>query len=336
MKCPNCGVENDENALYCCFCGRVLPGKVPNTKAVLEADTRKKKSNTILKIMLGVLGGLLAASLAFLAVMVVRDNKDQKEGSGSDKETADTLFEAGDYMTAAVRYDQILEQDPDNDDALHGSVMSKLYYISEELGGYVEDEEYVQASEYMNEFRIDDFIDEAKEIGMDFPIICDTMYGTVGFYLYGENEYYAYIGEYEDGNRSGTGCIIASNVSDFAHGNFLCYVAYGNWEDDKPNGEMEVIKDSNVGMYVYQKGKVVDGLWDGDVDYICIGYDNEHIYELVCEYDMGIAVPVEEVKTSEGRYYRISKDDDQGDYMIAVPVDTVDMTSGIVSFAENM
>ena len=336
MKCPNCGVENDENALYCYFCGRVLPGKAGNTGTLPDADNKKKKSNTILKIMLGVLGGLLAASLAFLAVMVVRDNKDQKEGSGSDKETADTLFEAGDYMTAAVRYDQILEQDPDNDDALHGSVMSKLYFISEELGGYVADEEYTQASEFMNEFMIDDFIDEAKEIGMDFPIICDTMYGAVGFYLYGENEYYTYIGEYEGDIREGFGCIIASNVSDFVHGTLECYVAYGDWEDDKPNGYMEVIKDNNIGKYTYQKGNVVDGIWNGDVTYIGIGYDDETIFELVCEYKDGLATPLEEIKTAEGKYYRISKDNDEYGVCISQPVDAADMTSGIISFADNM
>ncbi len=336
MKCPNCGVENDENALYCYFCGRVLPGKAPNANMVPEADTRKKKSNTILKIMLGVLGGLLAASLAFLAVMVVRDNKSEKEGAKNLQETADALFEEQDYMTAAARYDQLLEQDPDNDDALRGSVMSKLYFVSEELGSYATDKEYVEASTYLNEFRIDELLEDASEIGIEFPIICENSFGTVGFYQYGENEYYSYVGNYEDGVRSGFGCVIASNVSDFVHGTLKCYVAYGDWEDDKPNGYMEVIKDSNVGQYTYQKGNVVDGIWDGDVIYIGIGYNDEYVFELVCEYKDGLATPLEEIKTAEGKYYRISKDNDEYGVVISVPVDAADMTCGIISFADNM
>ena len=336
MKCPNCGVENDENALYCYFCGRVLPGKAKSTNSSPDSDVKKKKSNTILKIMLGVLGGLLAASLAFLVVMVVKDSKDHKDNPESLEEIADERFEAKDYMTAAARYDQLLEQDPDNDDAVYGSVMSKLYFVSEELGSFISDEEYVEASNYMRDFRIDDFIEEAKEIGIEFPILCDTNYGTVGFYLYGENEFYAYVGEYEDGQRSGDGCVVATNVSDFLHGNFDCYVAYGDWENDKPNGHMEVIKDSNVGPYVCMKGSVTDGIWDGDVEFIGIGYNDEYTFELVCEFDDGIAVAQELIKNEEGKFYRISKDNDEYDTYVTQPVDAADMIYGIISFADIM
>ena len=336
MKCPNCGVENDDNALYCYFCGRVLPQKEWNISADPDSDLKKKKSNRILKIMLGILGGLLAVSLAFLAVMIVRDNKKTDPEPVDMLELANRLYEEKDYMTAATRYELVLQDDPDNEEAAFGAAMSKLYFISEELGRYVMDEEYMEASEYMRDFLINDQIEDANELGLEFPIICETMYGKVGFYLDSEDRCYVYVGDFEDGIRSGFGCIIASDVSDFIHGTIECYAAYGQWKDDMPNGQMEVIKDSATDDHTYIKGTVKNGVWTGDVEFIGIGYSGENTFDLWCEFEDGIAVIQEEVKNQEGRFYRISKDgDDTGTYIVQ-PIDASDMTYGIYAYADIM
>ena len=334
MKCPNCEVENDENAMYCYYCGRVLPSVVWNINADSKEENKKNKSNLILKIMLGVLGGLLAASLAFLAVMVLKDTKKETSDPTDLKERADSRYEAEDYMSAAVIYDQILEEEPDSDEAMYGSVMSKIFFAAEELRCYVKDEEYTDATEYIDEYNIDDYIEQAKETGIEFPLICDTKYGKVGFYLFGENEFYTYVGEYENDLRSGQGCIIASSVSDFAHGSYACYVAIGQWKDDVPNGYMEVIEDSTTCKYIDMKGTVQNGLWVGEVTLEGIGYDGECQFRLICEYEEGIAQKEEELKTKDGIIYRISKDNEEYNVFMVLPADAIEMTCGIISFAD--
>lgn len=333
MKCPNCGVENDENALYCYFCGRVLPGAAWNINAESKETVKKKKTNRVLKITLGILGGLLAASLAFLAVMIMKDGKEDKDDPKELLEVADAKYEAEDYMTAAITYDQVLELEPDNDEAISGSAMSKLYFVAEELGSYVEDEEYISAIEYMSGYNIDEYIEKAKDVGFEFPVICDTRFGTVGFYQKGDNEYYAYVGEYEDSMRSGNGCVIATNVSDYSHGNIEYYASYGSWENDKPNGQMEVIKDGSSSKYLHVTGTVKDGLWTGDVTYKGMNYDYEYTYELVCEFEAGIPVIQEEIINENGTYYRISKQSDS-DLYAAISAEDADMTYGIITYAD--
>lgn len=336
MKCPNCGVENDDNALYCYFCGRVLPQQGWNIDTDQSMDLKKKKTNRVLKIMLGIFGGLLAASLAFLAVMILRDNKTKEPEPVDMMELANELYENKDYMTAATRYDLVLKEDPDNEEAALGSVMSKLYFVSEDLSNYVKDEEYLEASEYMRDFLVNDNIENARELGVEFPVICETIYGSVAFYLDSEDRCYAYVGGFEDGVRSGFGCVIATDVNDFINGEYECYSAYGQWEDDMPNGQMEVIRDDGINTYLYICGTVENGVWTGDVEFKGIGYDGEYTFDLWCEFEDGIAVIQEEVTTDKGRFYRISKDNAEATVYMIEPIDASDMTYGIYGYGDLM
>ncbi|MBQ9986505.1 MAG: leucine-rich repeat domain-containing protein [Oscillospiraceae bacterium] len=101
---------------------------------------------------------------------------------------------------------------------------------------------------------------------------------------YGEG--FLYYGNFVDGERSGWGMWLAANGE-----RYYCY--RGNWEYDRPNGYGEV-EEYNEGVYTDMNsrrtrkisGNLVDGLWDGSVNWN-FEYTNGETRENVFNFSYG-------------------------------------------------
>ena len=116
----------------------------------------------------------------------------------------------------------------------------------------------------------------AESMGNDSYIYIPDSNGSLngvgaGVYKYKDDEeetaYYFYYGDYVNGERKGTG-------TEFLELDYGYSVFTGTWNNDAPNGEGTVIL---VGGHSYNNdtrydtvasGTLIDGLWDGQVNYI--------------------------------------------------------------------
>lgn len=101
-----------------------------------------------------------------------------------------------------------------------------------------------------------------------FPEGNASQSGTAaGVYLFGEGGYYFYYGDVVNGERKGIGTEFMNRDSGY-------YIFTGEWDKDAPNGEGVVniiggMGNGGGGQYsAVGKGMLVNGLWDGFVEYI--------------------------------------------------------------------
>ena len=128
----------------------------------------------------------------------------------------------------------------------------------------------------------------------------------VGIYTYEEQDdeasygpgYYFYYGSYENGQRTGRGSSFASR----SHWENTFYkIFHGEWKNDAPNGygeESNYSKSYNTSAEYYstKRGNLIDGLWDGQVDYETTYSSNQLTYN--CSWIAEKGIPTED-KTEE-------------------------------------
>ena len=160
---------------------------------------------------------------------------------------------------------------------------------------------------------------------IEFDKKYETEYGTLGIY---ENGKYLYFGDYDGEERSGNGTWYIADDED------IC-VARGEWSNDKPNGK-QIEKSAHHNSSA--EGNVVDGLWDGEVEYII--RDTSFIPNApdtlthILKYHMGIAEVQGIEKVGEDQHEEeIHSYGKEGYFLL-----TVDNTipGGIIGFAEQM
>lgn len=135
---------------------------------------------------------------------------------------------------------------------------------------------------------------------------CDTSFGNA------EKIYY-YYGNYVNGVRAGNGVTYAFPVG---VGDTDYMLFEGVWSNDAPNGygEYSIIRYDNSETYVTARGNLVNGLWNGNVNYLYMYNWNNVTLDL--SYTAVNGIPVQD-KTAEfytAMGYAIR--DDIGDYKV--------------------
>ncbi len=126
-----------------------------------------------------------------------------------------------------------------------------------------------------------------------FPDSNNSSSGTgAGVYLFGDGGYYFYYGDFEAGERKGSGDIF---MEYYGTG---YYLFEGIWDKDAPNGEGTLTLMNGIsitGSTPYDKvtkGLLVDGLWDGHVDAVLTDGQNDEKYDL--SFDAVNGIPTED------------------------------------------
>lgn len=191
----------------------------------------------------------------------------------------------------------------------HLEKLSRLYEIAKSSGVDNVKDVIKKDKDYFN------FADDSGAINISAYIETDFYYGAKIYYgecdergkpegfgvaLCYDNGYsgqWLYVGEWENGKRSGEGSLFNINL-------IKELSSYdGNWSNDKPNGVGSIYEesrnlDNELVFWEKQTGQFVDGYYNGnfvqeysgDKDYAKTG----HIACRLEKYDMGRAVPIEE------------------------------------------
>lgn len=116
------------------------------------------------------------------------------------------------------------------------------------------------------------------------PALIGTIYGTVGIHMNMNKYTMLYCGDYKEGKREGNGIVICL---------WLDYPSYavGEWKDDMPNGKQNIHIENESGWryddsvdiagikIIECSGNVVNGLWNGEVNYNATGYVGEEVFD---------------------------------------------------------
>lgn len=127
-----------------------------------------------------------------------------------------------------------------------------------------------------------------------------------------KSKYYStliYYGDYDNDVRTGNGIFIGANTDGDN------YLFTGTWNNDKPNGYGEVVE-WNLGLSEniikrHKIGNLVDGLWQGEMQWIFIEPNENSIYPI--NFDNGIVRVIEKNESEEGTYvvsYKVGADED--------------------------
>lgn len=92
MYCPNCGKENEENAVFCEACGKTLQGEEQTAEEV-KKPTRKKG----LFIGLGIAAVAIVAVVVTVLVIILNSPKIAGSWSGLDGMVVMTFEKNGDF-----------------------------------------------------------------------------------------------------------------------------------------------------------------------------------------------------------------------------------------------
>lgn len=304
--CPYCGVETPQESLYCAHCGKILPGKAWNKDAEIAAEKKKEaqKKDRQLKLLLGVIGGLLLFCVLFLIGAVIY-SKHPFFAIEQTMSEADELFDKKDYLSASNRYQMVLSLDEDNKEAQEKYYKAQIYALAGEIAHAVSGESYKEASDCIGKKVSQKLLEEAKENGVSFPVIAETDYDKVGFYETTDGDYIAYCGAYDKDVRSGKGVLIAAGFTDYSQGEISEYAAVCSFADDVPQGDAKVLIWKNSYKQYICTGIVKDGLWDGTMTFdVC--NDDETDYTFQIDYKAGIEQVIEEKTVDGEKVYRIS------------------------------
>ncbi len=138
----------------------------------------------------------------------------------------------------------------------------------------------------------------ADMLSDDAPLLCETPYGTVGFYPAG-----VYVGGYEGGVRSGHGVWVCAPLPEEDPVYVRRCWCEGDWADNYPNGAV-------ICTYVYPgepyavetwEGRAADGYYDGAVTHTqwwTDGSRNVHVWN----YGNGYAIPYSVTEGSQWPY----------------------------------
>ncbi len=144
-----------------------VPGAIPPAyQAPYAVPAEKKKGNTAVKVVVGILITLLVVCIGVLAFIFISKNQEEKKINQLLAE-AETFLDEDSYKDAEKKYLEILDKKPDNSEAVRG--LTKTYIAWAE--SYVERNDYASAISVLEEAdsradkkKISKKIDEIKEL----------------------------------------------------------------------------------------------------------------------------------------------------------------------------
>ncbi len=144
-----------------------------------------------------------------------------------------------------------------------------------------------------------------------------THTGTgVGIYLWGDDSYYFYYGDFTDGSREGNGCIFKT----FLYWGTTTYVFTGEWKKDTPNGYGNVYTKNDLnGTIKNYYGELINGLWNGHINctltqaYWMNGRGEDEEWNLSFNAVNGIPTEI----SDKNGYYSVTRQSN-GDYSLSL------------------
>lgn len=144
-----------------------IPGAIPPAyQAPYAVPGERKKGNTAVKVVVGILIALLVICIGVLAFIFIRKNAEEKKINKLLIE-AETFLDEDSFKDAEKKYLEILDKKPDNSDAVRG--LTKTYIAWAE--SYVERGDYASAISVLEEAdsradnkKISKKIEEIKEL----------------------------------------------------------------------------------------------------------------------------------------------------------------------------
>lgn len=262
--------------------------------------------------------GEINTYLAWSDVLVAEEDFDEALDileEGYDKFDDDRLLQAIERVEAAQEVADI-----------HEDIIDLIYEATELCEGG----DYLAVAELLADNV--DILSQMNEAGVDRYLYDDLSVCSAGIYIIGD-DYYLYVGDYENGNREGNGTWVSIYHMDY---DGFAY-AIGDWSDDVPNGQQvvtshhgEIVAEVNFTRGI--EGKVVDGVWDGPVVWF-FGDDNK----FAVDFDNGIVdIMYTDNDTDDDSPYHVgdsmSGDEDAGDLVFGQ--DDISATWGIPGYAD--
>ena len=238
------------------------------------------------------------------------------------------LFEDEDYETVKKLADDFKETFPDMN---LDDMLSELETLEQEAAqkkalmltvfDYMSAEDYdamldVDGSEEADAVR-DILIAHDKTSYIYIPDDDGTHTGTgVGIYLWGDDSYYFYYGDFTDGSREGNGCIFKT----FLYWGTTTYVFTGEWKKDTPNGYGNVYTKNDLnGTIKNYYGELINGLWNGHINctltqaYWMNGRGEDEEWNLSFNAVNGIPTEI----SDKNGYYSVTRQSN-GDYSLSL------------------
>ncbi len=124
-----------------------IPGAIPPAyQSPYAVPAEKKKGNTAVKVVVGILIALLVVCIGVLAFIFIRKNEEEKKINKLMVE-AETFLDEDSYKDAEQKYLEILDKKPENSEAVRG--LTKTYIAWAE--SYVERGDYASAISVLEE-----------------------------------------------------------------------------------------------------------------------------------------------------------------------------------------
>ena len=190
-----------------------------------------------------------------------------------DYETAISILNDGINLTGSDRlrskkseYEEVLkrlEEEKIRQEKINEAIES-IQPVMETITEMASNDDWDGIFAFMQTDEYDNFIETQKIVDQ---WVFDTSHGKIGLYEINDANYGSYMlyyGDYDEELREGEGTWFG-----YYEGNN--YHAHGTWESDKPSGYWEVVEwntklDDSV-VYRRIDGNVIDGLWDGVVNW---------------------------------------------------------------------
>lgn len=313
--------EKPDSAKILEICGRILELDRSNEKIT---DTRKNILEEYIKEALGNGNSDTAKELIDKYKELVPDIDYEKVVEDCINE----LFENEDYETVKKLADGFKDIFPDIN---LEDILSEIETLEQEAAqkkalmltvfDYMSAEDYdamldVDGSKEADAVR-DILIAHDKTSYIYIPDDDGTHTGTgVGIYLWGDDSYYFYYGDFTDGSREGNGCIFKT----FLYWGTTTYVFTGEWKEDTPNGYGNVYTKNDLnGTIKNYYGELINGLWNGHINctltqaYWMNGRGEDEEWNLSFNAVNGIPTEI----SDKNGYYSVTRQSN-GDYSLSL------------------
>ncbi len=206
-------------------------------------------------------------------------------------------------------------------------LVQKVQPVMERLGELAFAKDWDGVFNYMQSDEYEDFLQDRMKL--EDAWLFETEYGEIGFYQVNDQkfgEYMLYYGDFsEDKKREGTGDWFGYYDGNNYHG-------HGEWKDDLPQGHWDVKEWSTQlaedVVYRLLNGTVVDGLWDGIMEWNFDYHSEDGINVNGVIFDHGKWVPTEG-PDEDGGYMSCAEGYENG---IHLDEDDMDDHRGIVGY----
>ena len=187
----------------------------------------------------------------------------------------------------------------------------------------------------------EEFQDIASSVSEGIPILFseehDIVNGSgsgIGVYCINHEKFgrcFVYFGDYNHGLRTGSGLWLGAKESEY-------YIFTGTWSNDKPNGAGDIRERygtlSETVDVRHKYGNLVDGLWDGNMNWEFLRTDSS-IDTWPVQFNSGIVVVIgTTIDEDTGVYYNVSEKEEDGKERrhLNFRLEDLNKTTGVVGF----